>query len=196
MFSRLTRWLDRLIPFDFQFEHKPGAKIGLADYLSCHPSTEATPISTYDNMFTVAKINLIRTALGFHNKNASRGYKTCNYKSKRPHIKAETKQSINRLKVSSRDILVEGGKSCEQESINQNRTHGLNRRLRKLLKNLLVAITQSKKSCLNLSNSKNHDSKTQVKMDKSMQKWQKFLKQHPSLNSSSDEIEEIPPVYL
>ena len=30
-FSRLTRWLDRLIPFDFQVEHKPGAKIGLAD---------------------------------------------------------------------------------------------------------------------------------------------------------------------
>ena len=23
MFSRLTRWLDRLIPFDFQVEHKP-----------------------------------------------------------------------------------------------------------------------------------------------------------------------------
>ena len=30
-FSRLTRWLDRLIPFDFQEEHKPGAKLGLAD---------------------------------------------------------------------------------------------------------------------------------------------------------------------
>ena len=41
MFSRLTRWLDRLIPFGFQVEHKPGAKIGLADYLSCHPSKEA-----------------------------------------------------------------------------------------------------------------------------------------------------------
>ena len=52
MFSRLTRWLDRLIPFDFQIEHKLGAKIGLADYLSRHPCHEATPISTYDNMFT------------------------------------------------------------------------------------------------------------------------------------------------
>ena len=27
MFSRLSRWLDRLIPFDFQVEHKPGAKL-------------------------------------------------------------------------------------------------------------------------------------------------------------------------
>ena len=26
-----------------------------------------------------------------------------------------------------------------------------------------------------------------------MRKWQKFLQQHPSLNSSSDEIEELPP---
>ena len=52
MFSRLTRWLDRLILFDFQIEHKPGAKIGLADYLSRHPSQEATPISTYNIMFT------------------------------------------------------------------------------------------------------------------------------------------------
>ena len=34
LFSRLTRWLDRLILFDFQVEHKPGAKIGFADYLS------------------------------------------------------------------------------------------------------------------------------------------------------------------
>ena len=30
-------------------------------------------------------------------------------------------------------------------------------------------------------------------MDKSMKKWQKFLKQQPSLDSSSDEIEELPP---
>ena len=100
MFSRLTRWLDRLIPFDFQVEHKPGAKIGLADYLSRHPSKEATPISTYDNMFTVAKIIFIRTALEFNSSSASRGYKSSNNPSKGPHIKAESKQSTNRLKVS------------------------------------------------------------------------------------------------
>ena len=29
-------------------------------------------------------------------------------------------------------------------------------------------------------------------MDKNMRKWQKFLQQHPCLNSSSDEIEELP----
>ena len=31
MFSRLTRWIDRIIPFDFAVEHMPGAQIGLAD---------------------------------------------------------------------------------------------------------------------------------------------------------------------
>ena len=103
IFSRLTRCLDRLIPFHFQIEHKPGAKIGLADYLSRHPCNDATPISTYDNMFTVAKINLIRAALGFNKNNASRGYKSSNLKSKGPHIKAASNQSINRLKVSSRN---------------------------------------------------------------------------------------------
>ena len=132
MFSRLTRSLDRLIPFDFQIEHKAGAKIGLADYLSRHPCNEATPMSTYDNMFTVAKINLIRAALGFNKNNASRGYKSSNSQSKGPHIKAESKQYINRLKVLSQNEPVEGGKPCERESTNQNRTHGLNRQLRKI----------------------------------------------------------------
>ena len=72
MFSRLTRWLDRLIPFDFQVEHKPGAKIGLADYLSRHPSLDAQPVSTYDSMFTVAKSSRIRSALGFEKEALSK----------------------------------------------------------------------------------------------------------------------------
>ena len=33
-FSRLTRWLDRLIPFDFQVEHEPGKKSGWR--IICH----------------------------------------------------------------------------------------------------------------------------------------------------------------
>ena len=64
LFSRLTRWLDRLIPFHFVIEHKPGAKIGFADYLSRHQS-EPKPISRYDNLFTSAEQNSIRKSLGF-----------------------------------------------------------------------------------------------------------------------------------
>ena len=38
MVSRLTRCLDRLIPFDFEVEHKTGAKSGWAHYLSRNPN--------------------------------------------------------------------------------------------------------------------------------------------------------------
>ena len=78
MFSRLTRWLDRLIPFDFEVEHKPVAKIGLADYLSRHPILDAKPVSTYDSLFTVAKNILSRSALGFKKQHFSK-YTTGTY---------------------------------------------------------------------------------------------------------------------
>ena len=35
---RLTRWIDRLLPFDMEVVHQPGRTMGLADYLSRHPS--------------------------------------------------------------------------------------------------------------------------------------------------------------
>ena len=38
--SRLTRWVDRLLPFDFEIEHAPGRTMGLADYLSRYPSKQ------------------------------------------------------------------------------------------------------------------------------------------------------------
>ena len=57
MFSHLTRWIDRLILFDSVIEHMPGAKIGLADYLSRHPVGEATRVILYDNTFTVANLS-------------------------------------------------------------------------------------------------------------------------------------------
>ena len=36
--SRLTLWIDRLLPFDMEVIHQPGRTLGLADYLSRHPS--------------------------------------------------------------------------------------------------------------------------------------------------------------
>ena len=35
---RLTRWVDRLSPFEFEITHAPGRVLGFADYLSRHPS--------------------------------------------------------------------------------------------------------------------------------------------------------------
>ena len=39
--SRLTRWIDRLLPFQFNIEHLPGAKMGFVVYISRHPSQKA-----------------------------------------------------------------------------------------------------------------------------------------------------------
>ena len=35
---RLTRWVDILLPFDFSIVHTPGRTLGMANYLSRHPS--------------------------------------------------------------------------------------------------------------------------------------------------------------
>ena len=40
--SRLTRWIDRLLPFDFNIEHMPGTRKGLVDYISRQPSQKAS----------------------------------------------------------------------------------------------------------------------------------------------------------
>ena len=54
--SRLTRWVDRLLPFDFNIEHIPGAKMGLVDYISRQPNKEAKVTNKYDEEFAVATI--------------------------------------------------------------------------------------------------------------------------------------------
>ena len=36
--SRLTRWVDRLLPFEFEQVHVKGRTLGMADYLSRHPT--------------------------------------------------------------------------------------------------------------------------------------------------------------
>ena len=61
--SRLTRWIDRLLPFDFNIEHEPGAKMGLVDYISRQPNQEAKVTNKYDEEFAVATITRIRDAI-------------------------------------------------------------------------------------------------------------------------------------
>ena len=58
--SRLTRWVDRLPPFDFSIDHLPGTKMGLVDYISRDPHQQAVNISAYDEQFIVAKLDVIK----------------------------------------------------------------------------------------------------------------------------------------
>ena len=61
--SRLTRWVDRLLPFQFDIGHLPGAKRGLVDYISRYPSQKAKKVSAYDEEFVVAEQKLISTSI-------------------------------------------------------------------------------------------------------------------------------------
>ena len=63
--SRLTRWADKLLPFDFTVEHLPGKDMGFVDYLSRHSSGEPVLVSLDDEKFVIASVNHISTLLGF-----------------------------------------------------------------------------------------------------------------------------------
>ena len=61
--SRLTRWIDCLIPFDFNKEHIPATRMGPVDYNSRQPNQKAKCITQYDEEFMVATISHIRNAI-------------------------------------------------------------------------------------------------------------------------------------
>ena len=46
--SRLTRWVDRLLPYHFTVVHIPGKDMGIVDYLSREPNGEPWPESYLD----------------------------------------------------------------------------------------------------------------------------------------------------
>ena len=61
--SRLTCLMDRLLPFQFDFEHLPGVKMSLVYYISRHLFQKAKKVSTYDKEFIVAKLKLISATI-------------------------------------------------------------------------------------------------------------------------------------
>ena len=65
--SRLSRWADRLLPFDFEVIHVPGVTLGIVDYLSRYPTFSAPAPSIYDELFVVKSIEAFNLALSFIN---------------------------------------------------------------------------------------------------------------------------------
>ena len=63
MHSRLTRWLNRLSPFNFKISHLPGKDMSFTDLLSRPPSGKTLPISHYDDEFVVTSIEKIQKIL-------------------------------------------------------------------------------------------------------------------------------------
>ena len=54
--SRLTCWIDQLVPFHFDIKHLAGTKMGLIDYITQNPVGLAIPPSEYDEEIVVASI--------------------------------------------------------------------------------------------------------------------------------------------
>ena len=61
--SRLIRWVDRLLPFNFTIKHLAGKDMGFTDLISRIPSGKALPISPYDKEFVVANINKVNKSI-------------------------------------------------------------------------------------------------------------------------------------
>ena len=61
--SRLPRWVDRILAFNFTNKHLAGKYMGFTDLLSRIPSGEALPIFHYDEEFVVANINKINKSI-------------------------------------------------------------------------------------------------------------------------------------
>ena len=124
LFSRLTRWQDRLFPFDLFIEHKPGAKIGLADYLSRHPSEPPKPISQYDNLITVANLDSIRKLFGSTNNPKSLGQRN-SLKTKVTGSK-HSQQFLSNQNQEQKTCLgtttAEGRKSCSKTPTNKKQS--------------------------------------------------------------------------
>ena len=61
--SRLTRWFDRLSPYQLNIVHIPGRDMVIVDYLSRDPFNDPWPKSELDEKFVVATINSFHEAL-------------------------------------------------------------------------------------------------------------------------------------
>ena len=61
--SRLTRWVDRLLPFNFSVEHIAGKNMGFVDYFSRHPTSVAIPIPKDDENFVINLIDSFKFML-------------------------------------------------------------------------------------------------------------------------------------
>ena len=111
--SRLSRWADRLISFDFEVFHIP---LGIVDYLSRYPTFSAPAPSNYDELFVVKSSEAFKSALtsinSFSLYNSSNGF--C------PPSQEGVDLSTRKFSLSSSKISPVGGNIKLTRSVNQS----------------------------------------------------------------------------
>ena len=67
----------RLLLFNFEIEHLPGARMGLIDYILCGPYLFAPKIAQYDEQFIVAKLDIMKRAQSNFERNEPQLQASC-----------------------------------------------------------------------------------------------------------------------
>ena len=92
--SRLTRWVDRLLPFNFNLEHIPGKNMGFVDYLSWHPKNNPPPWLD-DTQLIVNLINDFKFILTQNSINHFSAKRTNSDKYQTKHLNADKSTHAN-----------------------------------------------------------------------------------------------------
>ena len=99
--SRLTRWVDRLLPFEFELVYVPGMTLGMADYLSRHPTELQGAVikaeTLWNEWFTVNSVISLHDVLV--NKEATSAATSEQRKPARSESESNTVNRINAAKA-------------------------------------------------------------------------------------------------
>ena len=107
--SRLTRWVDRLLPFSFNMKHIPGRQMAFADYFSRNPNGTATPPSGEDTHFIINQINDLRFTLiiiKLRNNNSHANKKPNNYDvTKQAQLKQSNPRAFCHFRLRNQSLI-------------------------------------------------------------------------------------------
>ena len=168
-FSQLTRWYDRLVPYDFKFEHRRESKMGMADYLSRFSSAEAPETCRYDEIFIVAKIKKINAALNPKDQMKPRGQRAKHIESKTTVEGDQSRSAITKTVASNgnertaeyakthreRKRSLENVFACNRRLTNQNREIGIPAEICKYRRKKIRRCSQYLKSIHEIQNMSN-----------------------------------------
>ena len=117
--SRLTRWADRLLPFDFDIFHISGCKLVIVDCLSRFPTFELPRPSSFDEQYVVKCISRFFDACDFLDEKA----KCCPSLEDSPIIRKDKLDSPNITKNSQNSAVTNTINLIESLDFNQPRVN-------------------------------------------------------------------------